>query len=111
MKIKNGTKSKPRTYLLLRLSNSSEIQVESRGEEKNRVVGREKKFVADSSSFSPIALTDVDGHVASDDFLRHPRQRLCLAGSGFGHFKRWEWIWTLLKSSRCMVSFPQKCAT
>ena len=84
------------------------MQVESRGERKKRVVGeREKKCVADSSSFSPVALADVDGHVASDDFLRHPRQRLCPAGSGFGQFKRWEWIWTLLKRSRCMVSFPQ----
>ena len=73
-----------------------------------------KKFVADllpfrapdSFSFSPIALADVDGHVASDEFLRRARQRMCPAGSGFGQFERWEWIWTLLKRSRCTVSFP-----
>ena len=45
--------------------------------------------------------------MASDEFLRRPRQRLCPAGSGFGQFKRWEWIWTLLKRSRCTVSFPR----
>ena len=60
----------------------------------------------DSLSFSPIALADVDDHVASDEFLRHPRQRMCPAGSGFGQFERWEWIWTLLKRSRCTLSFP-----
>ena len=46
----------------------------------------------DSLSFSPIALADVDDHVASDEFLRHPRQHMCPAGSGFGQFERWEWI-------------------
>ena len=44
----------------------------------------------DSFSFFPIALADVDGHVASDEFLRRPRQRMCPAASGFGQFKRWE---------------------
>ena len=53
----------------------------------------------DSFSFSPIALADVDCHVASDEFLRRPRQRMCPASSGFGRFERWEWIWTLLKRS------------
>ena len=107
MKMNNGTKSKPRTYLLLRLSEFFRNAGRESGREKKESRGeREKKFVADSSSFSPIALADVDGHVASDDFLRRPRQRLCPAGSGFGQFKRWEWIWTLLKRSRCMVSFP-----
>ena len=53
-----------------------------------------------------ISRSDVDGHVASDEFLRRPRQRMCPAGSGFGQFERWEWIWTLLKRSRCTVSFP-----
>ena len=60
-------------------------------------------FASDSFFFFfPIALADV----ASDEFLRRPRQRMCPAGSGFGQFKRWEWIWTLLKRSRCTVSFP-----
>ena len=44
--------------------------------------------------------------MASDEFLRRPRERMCPAGSGFGQFERWEWIWTLLKRSRCMVRFP-----
>ena len=109
MKMKNGTKSKPRTYLLLRLSEffrnagreSGREKKESRGGEREKI--RRRFFF-----FFPIALADVDGHVASDDFLRRPRQRLCPAGSGFGQFKRWEWIWTLLKGSRCMVSFPRK---
>ena len=83
--------------------------------EKRESWGRERKNSSpilcsiswpDSSSFSPIALADVDGHVASDEFLRHPRQRMWPAGSGFGQFERWEWIWTLLKRSRCTVSFP-----
>ena len=65
----------------------------------------------DSFSFSPIALADVDGHVASDEFLRRPRQRMCPAGSRFGQFERWEWIWTLLKRSRCTVSFPLEVNT
>ena len=42
----------------------------------------------DSFSFSPIALADVDGHVASDEFLRRPHQCMCPAGSGFGQFER-----------------------
>ena len=46
----------------------------------------------DSLSFSPTALADVDDHVASDEFLRRPRQHMCPAGSGFGQFERWEWI-------------------
>ena len=58
---------------------------------------------ASDSFFFPIALADV----ASDEFLRRPRQHMCPAGSGFGQFKRWEWIWTLLKRSRCTVSFPR----
>ena len=62
----------------------------------------------DSFSFCPIALADVNGHVASDEFLRRPRQCMCPAGSGFRQFERWEWIWTLLKRSRCTVSFPLK---
>ena len=83
--------------------------------EKRESWGRERKNSSpilcsilrpDSSSFSPIALADVDGHVASDEFLRRPRQRMCHAGSGFRQFERWEWICTLLKRSRCTVSFP-----
>ena len=27
--------------------------------------------------------------MASDEFLRCPRQRMCTAGSGFGQFERW----------------------
>ena len=82
--------------------------------EKRESWGRERKNLSlilcsilrpDSSSFSLIALAAVDGHVASDEFLRCPRQRMCPAGSGFGQFKRWEWIWTFLKRSRCTVSF------
>ena len=46
----------------------------------------------DSFSFSPIALADMDSHVASNEFVRRPRQRMCPAGSGFGQFERWEWI-------------------
>ena len=52
------------------------------------------------------ALADVDGHVASDKFFHRPRQHMCRADSGFGQFERWEWIWTLLKRSRCTVRFP-----
>ena len=52
--------------------------------------------------FFPIALADV----ALDEFLRRPRQRMCPGGSEFGQIERWEWIWILLKRSRCTVSFP-----
>ena len=43
---------------------------------------------APDSFFFPIALADVDGHMASDEFLRRSRQRMCPAGSGFGQFER-----------------------
>ena len=109
-KRKRKTKSKPRTYLLLQLSEFfRNAGRESWGRErKNSSPILSSILRPDSSSFSPIALADVDGHVASDEFLRRPRQRMCPAGSGFGQFERWEWFWTLLKRSRCTtVSFPR----
>ena len=59
MKMKNGMKSKPRTYLLLRLSEFFRNAGRESGREKKESRGEEReKFVA------------------SDDFLRRPRQRL-----------------------------------
>ena len=86
-KRKRKTKSKSRTYLLLQLSEFFKNVGRESGREKKESLGGERE-----KNSSPILCS-----------ISRPDSS---SFSTSAYVPCWQWIWTLLKRSRCTVSFP-----